>query len=1046
MSKLNNQKIGLNSIFNKLREKYNEVDTAKRSLSRDVLFDYSEEVIIRNIYRKTKIRLNKPKKLIELYKANEKRAKSASRKKSKQKSFTYKKRTKNKLVNNLVYSKHIFSAQNKILKIEKNNIRIVRQFNVFPNYSMNIMQLIKIIKKVYFKKIKNNLKLYLKKEANNNDIKNIDKKMNFISSSCDKKSKEKMNLAFNNNKESKNNKSTSAINRKKSSKRSCFEENLKIIKRIDVKRLYNSEDENNNFRENTYNKKDNLIIDNLKGIINFNYNSHNSYSNCKIKEKENNDIKFLDILKKLKKDKINRIKTDCNNKSLNDNQFIPNIAKKRNNEKKIYYNKYISYEKVVNNNNISTCFNKNEFANHKQIYNNYNNIDFGIDNNLIIKQNQNQLIYSPYDSKESKKINKKKDLNKNYKNNINISYNNIISDNKKINSEEKCDNYQNLNEIKTNKKNKYINDINYVNIINLISPIKENNYYIENKMDFRPDKNNSKKVKIYQVNNTINEIKNYFEKYENTKNNNILINENFQNEQKINIALNENIIDKNKNHPINQINNQEQKILFDNSNFYSNYNNICKNPIDVFDLIKKDNDKDELKNIKEYEIRKLSKDSNTIKDEIINLYDIDNPLDIKNYSNNEMNNENLNGSINTNFKNNNNDFNTYGNEDKFMYNNINKNNKEKNNNKKEYINNNIIEKNGDFFYSVKSSDNTNIICSNLNNKIKNNNDLSLSLSSSNKNEKSINDIKDIDDNEDVNINPDYFKYKIIDKEKKIIYFLYNKYGKKYSKFKAKIRLHSYLNIIQRTAETEKDNNKEDYYQEINTFLDNESQNNKIIKPISIRFYKNFIKKLIDEVSTNGYINYNAENSKNDKISNIILQNIQKLDYKINCFKKYILYLLIKKHYLETNSEKEKLIKNKAEKIEEHKKDIYIFYNNLKNSIKLIKEIKYNNQKKEEYILMILDILKKYENISHKDIKFAKNYFNERKKKKRVYNKKIREILIHGKNSINSTYKFNYKKNKLNMKLIAIVIPLVYIFNYLITYQKDYSLIDSAIIN
>lgn len=33
-----------------------------------------------------------------------------------------------------------------------------------------------------------------------------------------------------------------------------------------------------------------------------------------------------------------------------------------------------------------------------------------------------------------------------------------------------------------------------------------------------------------------------------------------------------------------------------------------------------------------------------------------------------------------------------------------------------------------------------------------------------------------------------------------------------------------------------------------------------------------------------------------------------------------------------------------------------------------------------------------------------------------------------------------------MKLIAIVIPLVYIFNYLITYQKDYSLIDSAIIN
>ena len=97
MSKLNKPKIGLKTVFDIIREKYNEIDiTTKRSQSPNIIIDYNEEVIIRNIYKKTKIIIKRPQKLIDSL--NSKKAKSVSRKKyPKNISLTYNKKLGTKI-------------------------------------------------------------------------------------------------------------------------------------------------------------------------------------------------------------------------------------------------------------------------------------------------------------------------------------------------------------------------------------------------------------------------------------------------------------------------------------------------------------------------------------------------------------------------------------------------------------------------------------------------------------------------------------------------------------------------------------------------------------------------------------------------------------------------------------------------------------------------------------------------------------------------------------------------------------------------------------
>ena len=311
------------------------------------------------------------------------------------------------------------------------------------------------------------------------------------------------------------------------------------------------------------------------------------------------------------------------------------------------------------------------------------------------------------------------------------------------------------------------------------------------------------------------------------------------------------------------------------------------------------------------------------------------------------------------------------------------------------------------------------------------------------NEESINDV-----NEEININNNYLKYKIIDKEKKIVNFLYNKYGKESKDVKVKIPLNSYLNIIQRITEIKINikNDQEEIHLNYQEKSETKEIENKNVKPISIRFYQNFINKLINEINENKDMIRNNHNIFDIISNHNIFLDIQKFDSKINSFKNYILFLLIKKkHYLSSIPQKEKLINDKTKEIEEYKNEIYQYFFDLKNSINSMKDIKYNNQKKKEYIMMIIDILKHYKYINHQDIKLAKKLFKERKSKKRIHdnNTKNKSININIIKNISKKENeaFAHKKTKLFISLSYVFLPLVYIISFLNTYQKDYSLVE-----
>ena len=128
MSKLSNKKIGLNSIFVKIKEKYNEFETTKRSQSQDILINYTK------VYKKTKIIIKRP----QIINNKNIKAKSVSKKKSKKYlSLTYNIKNKNKNNKNLNNNYFNTSDKNKNIKFENNNIRIINKFDEFENNKFN---------------------------------------------------------------------------------------------------------------------------------------------------------------------------------------------------------------------------------------------------------------------------------------------------------------------------------------------------------------------------------------------------------------------------------------------------------------------------------------------------------------------------------------------------------------------------------------------------------------------------------------------------------------------------------------------------------------------------------------------------------------------------------------------------------------------------------------------------------------------------------------------------------------------------------------------
>jgi hypothetical protein len=161
MSKSENNNLILNSIFDKMRKKYKETEK-RRPLSQDIILNYKEEVIFKNLYIKRKIRLKKPNKNLNIEET--KKARSVPKIKEKRNiSLTFKKKLKK--ADNSNY-KYIPTTLNKKLKYENNIIIASNDINTFRNNNIKI--LIKIINKIYFNKIKLPLEYYLKSKNYNN--------------------------------------------------------------------------------------------------------------------------------------------------------------------------------------------------------------------------------------------------------------------------------------------------------------------------------------------------------------------------------------------------------------------------------------------------------------------------------------------------------------------------------------------------------------------------------------------------------------------------------------------------------------------------------------------------------------------------------------------------------------------------------------------------------------------------------------------------------------------------------------------------------------
>ena len=1099
MSKLNHQKFGLNAVFSKLREKYKEMDVPLRSSSQSVEIKYTKEIIIRNVYKKTKIIIKRPEK-IDIMK---KRTKSISAEKYKKiKYLTYKKKTKygnNINTINITSFKNISltstknkNKNNKYVDMANDNlVSLYKKKDEKEKKNKNkILILTNIINKMYMKYIKEKyankmrtiLNYYSKNEKDeknknyNNETYKSQKSSKKLSdsSSCDvkNKSKIKINLDYynSNSKKREHHKSTNIINRNNSSKRDSYEENIKIISVMDVKRINSSEEENYN------NSIRNLSKDNNYKISSQNKPNPNLFNRNNEENEKQDD--FLNILKNIKKNQI--IKNMSNNKKKSNEKI--NYMNYMSNEKFYYNNNNYENDDFLeeNNNNFFPSDNQSQNCNNfnyipktsrtinsnekDEIFNNnipdnskkkksgininkksiYNDTDF--DNNIIIKQPMPTYI----NYKENEFENDEKDLNsnnKNYRNNINIINNNIINNQNNKNN-------QTLDNIEKNKKFTPKNNNNNINIMELISPVKEEEQLMQKKTYFNPDKNIDKKIKICQIKNKIIDIDNIFKNYQNLQNKKKIPKGNInikkyknsipksnskkpKNKNKdVHITLNnkieidafsygkENISDnsdndnENENFDNQDQNSKKQSILLEESNKDSYYN-YKNNPLDSFN-----NDKDK----KELQIQTLTEDSNINNDnDNINRYNMnisrntDRKEESNIYNKDDISNDNINIDLKKQINSLDEDDFEHEQEKNTQITNNNKfiSDKSKNNN------NEFIQKSEEIFYPVKSND---LINFNSNNSLKNN----ISVS-----ENSL-DAEKSNNKDNTDSNSKYLEYKIIDKKRRIISFLSNNKinaNKKSIKVKkVRITLSSYLyiiNLIIHENEGEEGDEEKEDKKDIK------------VKPISIRFYQNCIQKLIEEINSeneaneNGVSSYNSNGRKNN-----IFLNIQRFDDKIKSFKKYIIYLLVKKHYLKSEKLKQKLISEKNNSVIEHEKDIYEFFIFLKSCIISLKDNNYNNQKKKEYKMMILDILNNYAKINIRDVAIAQKLYKEGKINKYIsINKNKIHIYKYNVSHDNKEKKVFDKKNlKLFMTLSFFVIPLIYIYNYLDSNQRQISLI------
>lgn len=248
----------------------------------------------------------------------------------------------------------------------------------------------------------------------------------------------------------------------------------------------------------------------------------------------------------------------------------------------------------------------------------------------------------------------------------------------------------------------------------------------------------------------------------------------------------------------------------------------------------------------------------------------------------------------------------------------------------------------------------------------------------------------------------YLKYEVLKKSSSfILRFLYNDTDRN-AKFKAKIKLSSYLSIIQKIR------SDDNYHKILN---DSNTQ-------ISIRSYNNFIKNLLDKTSK-----IKLNNDSESLLDNEIYKKMKFFDKLIKEYKKTILSLLIKKHYIQSIKQKSEFILKNNKQLINKQNEIKKYYNELLSYIK-------NNK---ELIIMILNTILNYKKISIYDVKNAKKLYKIEKSKNKSC--KISEVEKETKKERNNKL-INYKSEKIFITFCSVMITFSYILNYLYKNQKD----------
>jgi len=192
------------------------------------------------------------------------------------------------------------------------------------------------------------------------------------------------------------------------------------------------------------------------------------------------------------------------------------------------------------------------------------------------------------------------------------------------------------------------------------------------------------------------------------------------------------------------------------------------------------------------------------------------------------------------------------------------------------------------------------------------------------------------------------------------------------------------------------------------------------KNISILYYELLLNKFIKKIHL--YKKYFSKNNNNTNISiydniNVNDNKIKVFEEKLKDFKKYYLYILVKKYYIKNKNLKKLFVENS--KIYQKINEIINIFNS---TLILIKD-KYNYTQYDK----INNIIKKYAKITSKEI--IKEKINYKKNK----DKNKKEILnSHNKNNV------LYKKeiNEIYIKrIVDIIIPIFFIVNYLMCNLK-----------